>query len=107
MKVKKLCYFIEIYFYAFLRFLKYFLEGSQLFSVAFSRKAGKSLKNTNTEDGSFALKKKKKEKKKVISYTAGAFLLDKTLGFLVSAEERDEATLKNYRNKVYFRCRCS
>ena len=61
-KVKKLCYFIKIYFYAFLRSLKYFLEGSQLFSVAFSRKAGKSLENTNAEDGSFALKQKKERK---------------------------------------------
>ena len=49
---------------------------------------------------------KKKKKKKVISYTPGAFVLNKTLGFLVSAEERDKAILKNYQNKVYFRCRC-
>ena len=56
---------VLIYFYAFLVFLKYFLERSQLFSVAFSRKVGKSLKNTNTEDGSSALKPKKQESNKL------------------------------------------
>ena len=35
-----------------------------------------------------------KEKKKVTSYTPGAFALNKILDFLVSAEERDKATLK-------------
>ena len=46
------------------------------------------------------------EKKKKVSYTADAFALNKTLGFLVSAEEKDKVALKNYQNKVYFRCRC-
>ena len=46
------------------------------------------------------------KKKKVISYTPGAFALNKTIGFLVPAEKRDKATLKNYQNKFYFRCRC-
>ena len=46
------------------------------------------------------------KKKKVISYTPGAFALNKTQGFLDSAEDRDKATLKNYQNKIYFRCRC-
>ena len=35
-----------------------------------------------------------KRKKKVTSYTPGAFALNKILDFLVSAEERDKATLK-------------
>ena len=87
MKVQKLCYFIEIYFYSFLVFLKYILGGSQLFSVALSRKVRKSI-NANTEDSC------QKKKKKVTSYTPGAFALNKILDFLVSAEERDKATLK-------------
>ena len=62
-KVKKLRYFIKIYFYAFLRSLKYFFGGSQLFSMAFSRRIGESLEKINTEDGSFALKKIKNKKK--------------------------------------------
>ena len=52
------------------------------------------------------LRSQRKKKKKVISYISVVFALDKTLGFSVSAKERDEATLKNYQNKVYFRCRC-
>ena len=62
----------------------------------FSRNVGKSLKNTNTEDGSFTLKLKKGESNKLYPRVA----LNKTLGFLVSAEEMDKATLKNYQNKA-------
>ena len=51
------------------------------------------------------LRSQMQKKKKVKSYIPGAFALNKTLGFLVSAEETDKATLKNYQNKVYFRCR--
>ena len=76
-------------------FLKYVSEGSQLFLVDFSRKVRKSLKNTNTSISN-------EKKKKLISYTPGAFTLNKTQGFLVPAEERDKATLKNYQNKVHF-----
>ena len=36
----------------------------------------------------------RKEKKKKVSYTPGAFPLNKILDFLVTAEERDKATLK-------------
>ena len=39
------------------------------------------------------------KKKKVISYTPGAFALNKILVFLVSAEERDKATLRTIKTK--------
>ena len=62
MKVQKLCYFIDIYFYPFLVFLEYFWGRSHLFLVALSRKVGKCI-NANTEDDSLAFKKKEKRKK--------------------------------------------
>ena len=81
----------------------FFGEKSVIFGSLFKKSRKVFEKYKPPEDGSFALKRKKK---KVISYTSGVFALNKTLGFLVLAEERDKAALKNYQNKVYFRCKC-
>ena len=101
MKVKKLLFYCDLLLCFFYISQVYFGGKPVFFGGLFkeSRKIFEKYKHRRRFLGSQTKKKKK------VSYP-GVFTSNKTLGFLVSAEERDKATRKNYQSKVYFRCRC-